>query len=283
MSFFRNLFGKARPVFTPLERRILSAVEGELQGEAAALFARQVESVNLVQRHGGSREVNCYRMEGRRPRPDPSLRFPDQARERELAEVRFRAGGRSWRATVILVEGTFFSIVFDRPAESIQDQEAGITAVKILHDPMKPAAPLSAEPMAGRPSFSGWLGEWAGRYELRDVLQPLPPGTREQRIAEIPAKLPADYLALTEQTDGFVAGDCRVFGLAGTYGISLDEDYQVLAEIDGRGVLAVESGPGGRLFFLDYEEGVPRVELPGFREGMETCLAGGLPAGSLRS
>lgn len=283
MSFFRNLFGKARPVFTPLERQILSAVQGELQGEAASIFARQVESVNLVQRHGGSREVNCYHMEGRRPRPDPGLRFPDRAREREMAEVRFRAGGKSWRATLILVEGFFFSIVFDRPAEAVQEQEPEITAVKVLHDPMTPAAPLAARPMAGEPRFSGWLAEWAARHELAEVLEPLPPGTREQRIAEIPAKLPADYLALTEQTDGFVIGDCKVFGLAAVYGISLDEDYHVIAEIDGRGVLAVEAGPRGRVFFLDYDEGVPRIELPGFREGMETCLAGGLPAGSLRS
>jgi hypothetical protein len=280
VSFFRNLLTKVRPAFTPLERQLLSAVEAGLPPAAAEIFRRQLELVNLVQRH--SREVNCYRMEGGRPYRDPALRFPDRSQEREFARARFRVpaqGSKVWQASFYLVEGYFFSIVFDAPAERLQKvMEIEIVVVSILANPLQPAAPVVPQPMVGRPSFAGWLGEWAARYGLREVLQPLMPADRQRRLAEISAKLPQDYLQLTEQTDGFLVHDCKILGLSQSYEISLDGgNYQVLAEIDGHGVLAVDSGRGGRVWFLSYQDDSP-VEMGSFREGIEAYLQGGLAA-----
>jgi len=279
MSFL-DLIRRPLQTFTPLEQKVLGAVGAALDPEARRRFERQVEAVNKVQRLGDAREVNLYRMRRGRPRNDPETAFADRRLEAELARVRFRVPGEDWTrsVTLYLVRGFLFSLVFDPAAGAVLDRDdIDIVDVRLAIDPMRDREPPGPRPPADPGRFTGRLAHWREHYELREISQPLDPGDRRQRIGEIPARLPADYLGLTEQSEGLVVGPWKVYGLAEVYGISLGEaEYQVLAELRDGGVVAVENDTPN-LYFIPFDGEESREPLDSFMDEIESRLA---PAGT---
>lgn len=267
------------PVFTPLERRLLSEVESSLETRAKILFARQIKSINLVQRHGGSREICCYRMKWGQPYRDAELQFPNASPELKFARVKFDVlefPGKTWTAEFTLVKGYFFSIDFDPAAEPIQRKDDVRTIdIKHLADPLKETAGVTPTPRMGAPIFSGWLEGWLTKYHIQNVDEPLERKDRDLLIDAIPATLPADYLDLTRQADGFLVESCSILGLAEVHEIHLEEaSYYVLAALNGNGVLAVKAGSkDGTVYYLDYDERNVCTKVKGLREAVEAYIA----------
>lgn len=276
-----ELIRRVRRTFAPLEQGVLEAVEAALGGDARERYRRQIEAVNKVQRHGGAREVNLYRLHGGRPRNDPAIAFADQRLEAELARVRFRVPGegRTRSATVHLVQGFVFSLVFDPPAEPVLERDdVEIVEVRLVSDPEREREPAGPRPAADPEDLTGGLRRWNERFGLSAVGRPLTRDERRERLGEIPARLPADYLRLTEQAEGFVVGPWKVHGLREVYGIALDEaEYQVLAELRDRGVVAVQNETSD-LFFLPFD-GRPRRRVDRFTAEVETRLESADAAG----
>lgn len=111
----------------------------------------------------------------------------------------------------------------------------------------------------------GWLRDWAERYTLKELYEPLTATERDRRIAEIGVSLPEDYLEVTSQCEGFMVNDCGIFGLSQVYEVVLpDWNYYLLAEIDGEGAVGVRAhSTDGILYYLDYEGASPaRLEAP---------------------
>jgi hypothetical protein len=270
----RDLINRLRRTFTPLEERLLEAVAGALPHEARQRYEQQLEGVNKVQRFGEAREVNLYRMYRGKPYHAPELAFADQRLEAELARVRFRIRGEEQmrKVSFYTVRGFLFSLVFDPPAGPVSEQnDVSLLDVELMSDPMRRQQPAGARPVLDAGSLSGELGRWHVRCGLTDVRQPLNEGERQKRLSEIPARLPQEYLELTQQTEGFNAGPWKVYGLGETYGISLDEgQYQALAELRDRGVLAVQHETSG-LYFIPYD-GQAREAVASFAEAIESCL-----------
>ncbi len=274
MIGLRSLLRRSERGFAPLERRVLDAVAAALDGEARERFEQQVQAVNKVQRLGGAREVNLYRMRGGKPFNDPGIAFADARLEAELARVSLRVPGEERRRTVTLhlVRGFVFSLTFDPPAAPVLDRDdAEVVDVRLRTRPMEAREPVAdpgpadAEPLAGR------LARWHERYGLSEVSAPLPPDGRARRLREIPVDLPHDYLRMMEQTDGFIVGPWKVFGLREVYGITPDRsEYEVIAELRDRGVLAVETETAD-LYFVPFD-GAPRRSVDGLVEELESQL-----------
>lgn len=119
-----TFFSMGTSGFNDYELAILNAISDQLSEELQERLHRRINSVNLVQRLDGGREVNAYAMEKRHPmkkrRPilDDATRLNSSAEESILATFQITGSvgtansGKAW-----LVNGFFFSLEFDEPTE----------------------------------------------------------------------------------------------------------------------------------------------------------------------
>lgn len=126
--------------FTPLEERLLAEVRSVIPSEARPVFDAQVAAINRVHRLPPSwSEISFYRMQGRRPDWSGVPLFPYTG-ELRLAEVKFAAGGKPYRAVAFCVGGHIFELaVSPRPKEAafaVWDSQAQVT---LLGNPLRPA------------------------------------------------------------------------------------------------------------------------------------------------
>lgn len=123
MKLFQSivaLLRKGAPGFSVLEMELLRDAERQLDTERADKLRRRVESINLVQRIDGGREVNAYSMKHGRPTFDQNLRLIEDDREKKLATFSFRASDhRRYEGAIWLVNGQLFSIEFNNITEHI--------------------------------------------------------------------------------------------------------------------------------------------------------------------
>jgi hypothetical protein len=248
-EFLRGAFARLRPVFTPLERRLIEELVSRLKDDAAAILRRQIQMITFVQRLCSGREVNCYPMKSGRPFHDPNYRFPCADLDLRLGRISFYDPRDSCRylAEFHLCEGFFFSIWFDRsPASAIRPEELVIEAVNLLADPMLARNPPALEEI---PIGQADLPLWVLRLLVQmpqDPLRVFRALDREQRLLfmqKIDCGLPADYLQLTEKCEGFSAGRWTVMGLSQVHAVNAaDAIYYVVAEEGGSHVLAIRRG-----------------------------------------
>jgi hypothetical protein len=133
--------------FSPLEERLFAAVRGVLPLEALDTFDAQVQAINRVQRHPEWTEIAFYSM--RRGKVDWSLvpLFP-RVNEFPLAEVRFVAGSREFKARLTSIGGHIFDFAI---TPSVRDAAfsawEGDPSAVLVSNPLDSAAPPYAEPV----------------------------------------------------------------------------------------------------------------------------------------
>lgn len=109
--------------FLPLEADILRAIEHALDEVMATKLRARIQSINLVQRLDGGRQVNAYAMAGGRPSLDDQMRLTAADGEAKLADFFFTSThGRKFEGSVWLVDGRLFSLEFDNPTEHVLDE-----------------------------------------------------------------------------------------------------------------------------------------------------------------
>ena len=113
-SFFAKLFG-ASSRLCDLESLVLDCVRKHLDAGIAALWSKQVQAINKVQRLPEGVEVNFYRMKNGRPSFDEELAFPNKTKELRVARVQIGLPNVQSRltASVWCVKGFLFSIEYD--------------------------------------------------------------------------------------------------------------------------------------------------------------------------
>ena len=106
---------RKRPLLSELETLILSSVRRELTIDLVALWDKQVEIINKVQRLPAGVEVNFYRMKDGFPSFPAELAFPNRTEELLLAVVVISVIDFSYKlsAKVWCVRGFLFSIEYD--------------------------------------------------------------------------------------------------------------------------------------------------------------------------
>ena len=203
--------------FTPLEERLFVEIRHVLPTEAQPIFDAQVAAINHVQRLPPSwGEIDFYR------RPDwsgvPLFPCTDEFR---LAKVRFRVGGRPYKAVLSSISGHIFDFAITPGPKAV--------------------------------AFEAWDGT-ATCVLLGDPLR-APTGTRE------PETLPAAWQEFLtrhagEQPSGWVLHDART-----AYRVVLnDAQYLILAEREGPEFILHRIEPAReRLYYLKHHDGIPEA------------------------
>jgi hypothetical protein len=133
--------------YSPLEQSLLQAVRGALPPAVQPIFDAQVAAVSRVQRHPHWTEIVFYRL--RRGKVDwtdvPTMPRVD---EFPLAEVRFQAAGRSYKARLTAIKGHICDFAITPSPRDVAfaawESEA---QVRLLSDPLDVTAPPSVEPL----------------------------------------------------------------------------------------------------------------------------------------
>jgi hypothetical protein len=112
-SFFSKLFGFGSN-FSHLDRLVLGSIRRELDPSIGALWDRQVDAINKIQRLPGGVEVNFYRLKNGRPSFESEIAFPNRTLEILIATLNIRHPNISDQvhAKVWSVRGFLFSIEY---------------------------------------------------------------------------------------------------------------------------------------------------------------------------
>jgi len=117
-----SLLRKGAPGFSVLEAALLDEVERHLDVDRADRLRRRIESINLVQRLDGGREVNAYALKNGKPAFEEATRLIAEDDERKLATFSFIGANQiSYEGTAWLVNGQLFSLEFNNPTEHALD------------------------------------------------------------------------------------------------------------------------------------------------------------------
>jgi len=180
---------------------------------------------------------------------------------------------------VYLVEGHLFSIEYSKDVRRIRRREdVEILSVQLHSDPMQPATPPPelqvVTDLNSLAPLKGWLADWVAEHGVMEIVSPLNPKEREALLRQRRLRLPADYLELLEQCDGFSSQEHAVLGVASTYEVSIEEEvYWLLAERGGAFIVAKEGDTQPRVYYIHHEDGVPTEEFTSFREALQYLLA----------
>jgi len=248
------------PPLSSLERKLINELANHLSAPAKALLLAQMKRVNFVQRHVNHKEVNLYFIKNGKVFFDEKIRFPETQSEIKLGSISFDAPApgvqKSFQVNFWLVRGWLFSMEFNQSPKDARADKVVIKEVKILIDPIAPTRKALEKPI--KMSFlTNWLADWAGKWHVSLLKRPLPDAEREMIVKQLDAKLPEDYLELVSQTEGMKINSCLIYGLSEIRDLILPkENYYVLAEISGTGVLAVRKERfDSEIYFLNYEDG----------------------------
>lgn len=131
-----SLFKKGDKSLNNLELKIMHEIAKNLDLESSNALKRRLNNVNLVQRIGSGKEVNCYEIEKGKPIFRESDKIVNRPGEMILSSFTVRTGdnlkvtGNTW-----LIDGVFFSLeYFENPAllEKIDSMQIDIEINKNL-------------------------------------------------------------------------------------------------------------------------------------------------------
>ncbi|POZ52861.1 hypothetical protein [Methylovulum psychrotolerans] len=263
MNTLLDFFFACRTVFYKFERNIIEEVKAHLESEAGIRLQKQVDGINKIQRLAGGKEVNLYHIQRGKPTFDNSLRFPSACDEALLANMNLihpEKHNTKLKVEVWLVKGQLFSLLFNKPPKQffigldLKLLEPEMADVKIWFDPMLPQIP-SISRLANDAMSTEWLQEWVKISRVTELCKALSSTERESVLRKINAQLPFDYLTLMAQTEGMKLSTCTIYGVSKIRKVVCpDENYYLLAEIEGLGALVVKEGSeDAKLYLFNYE------------------------------
>lgn len=152
MKFLRSIVAFLRKGdcgFSPLEAELLNEVGRHLDTDRADRLRRRVESINLVQRLDGGRQVNAYALKNGKPAFDEATRLIAEDDERKLATFSFLGAKQvGYEGTIWLVNGQLFSLEFNNPTEHVLNDHPTDVKVERCDEPAR--QPSEAEFTPGR-------------------------------------------------------------------------------------------------------------------------------------
>jgi hypothetical protein len=172
---------RGRSLLRPYELEVIDALRPVLTPAAVELLDRQVDAVHHVQRLFDDTDVSLYPSpRGRKQHYDPEFAFPNRAADLRLATVELRGPRGAGMATVHVVQGHLFNVIF-RPSPKRLGERGKITAarVRVQADPMAASVGNFADdlvarldPEVRRELEAAWLSRasWAAQLMERDEI-----------------------------------------------------------------------------------------------------------------
>lgn len=198
----------------PYERTILATLPAVASTQASEAVRNQLSRIRIIQRHTHGKEVNLYLQDSRIPRqwlvPSPFRAWP-------IATVscRWLPSQEVSRASIWMVSGRVFSIIFSDLPIRMNDRELTVLSTELLFDPFAPGNELVAPTsnIATRPQSIAQILPNATQI-LRAALSFALPARLQERFLSVARHcLPADYCELMTETNGFEVNEWRVTGL----------------------------------------------------------------------
>ena len=122
--------------FSPLEERLVAVVREVLPQQVQAVFDAQVAGITLVQRPLGWNEISFYRRRQGKVDWSDIPAFPHTG-EFPLAEVRFSAGRKRYKATLTSIGGHIFDFAITPSPKAIAFVNwDGAPSARLLTDPL---------------------------------------------------------------------------------------------------------------------------------------------------
>jgi len=116
----------------PLELAIIDALAEKIGNDKAVRLRQRIGEINLVQRHDGGREVNCYQIEGLKPVFKEHSRVLPTKGECVFARFSTAANdGTPLSGEIGFVNGHFFSLEFDQPTEHFLDDAPSFVEISL--------------------------------------------------------------------------------------------------------------------------------------------------------
>ena len=259
----------------PVERRLLDALVERSDPPLADRLRRQIELLPLHCRlhFDKSLSLELYPGDQRAAIEADSVRFPNQSDFR-LATISFTLGGRKFKAQFEATGGRVFGMIIrPNPRRLLRAREIDVTRYERVGDAMEVSGEIPHRRFEPVPAFTGLLGEWSARFGLEEVYRPLDKATTSRALAGIDAALPADYLEMMRQADGFAVGSWQVLGLAEVRSVALGaDDYYLLAN-EGDTVACVRKGSkSATVYTCLIEDESPTEEGTSLRKVIEAAM-----------
>ncbi len=266
-----TFFSKRYEPLKPYEKRILLSVGDQLSPEKLAPFLKQIEAIHSVERNGRKKEVLCrYRAQDKMMLKDASP-FSNSLPERICASVRFQVASlnEAFQAEIGLVNGVLFSIEFNKSPKKIGRKPVAIQEAKIFPETMWPD-PVQAPPE----SLKGPIGKWTDKMDFSSFHHPLSKKAFKEWVDYFNVSFPTEYLDIIKQTEGMESDNFIIYGLSSLSRVVFpDENYLILSEIKGCGVLTIgRSDSNGSIQFFDFEDEGPFPEEGSFCQVLENRL-----------
>jgi hypothetical protein len=157
--------------FSPLEERLIAAVREVLPQQARPVFDAQVAGITLVQRPLGWNEINFYRRRQGKVDWSDIPAFP-RTGEFPLAEVRFGAAGKRYKATLTSIGGHIFDFAITPSPKAIAFAGwDGAPSARLLNDPLLAKSSRAPEliPAAWHEFLARRASQQIGAWTLYDA------------------------------------------------------------------------------------------------------------------
>ena len=271
----RTLLNWLVPSLKPLEKMIINTLAENLYKKEKTVLLKQVKRINMVQRHSECKEVNLYCIKRGKPYFDEELLFPLKEGEIKLATILFQSlkDRKKYSVDFWIVNGRLFSLVFNHSPKHLSVNDIKIEEITVFINPMLGIASKEQKSLS-KDALTGWLREWSKKWSITNLREPLSHTQRKKICEQIDIKLPSEYLEIISQTEGLKIDGCLIYGLSEMRDIVTPEtNYYILADIEGRGVLAVKrESADDNIYFLSYEDGQAINVGRSFRRAIEQIL-----------
>ncbi len=261
--FARLLYGGTRSLRSH-EQAVLDAFKNKLSGAAIAVLNRQLARLNLVQRSPDGRLVSFFDTSDRTAAAwSVEELFPLRLEETRVARIWVKPSNHppglpEMKVEIVLHRGRLSSVEFSQSPEPLENREVRISEVELIQDPMKQVEAQSLP--ASLSEIEPNLRERLKTCQAADLRKPLAAAERERFARAVDAKLPRDYLELTEATEGAMIHGWRVYGLSQIRKIvQRERSYYILAESPDLGAVGVvQGGNNGELYLIGSEDQLAR-------------------------
>jgi hypothetical protein len=276
MSFIRKIMQSVFTVgtrFRTYEQLVLASTEAALGPRARMALRSQIERVSRIQRLVNDKDVSIY-YDARYVCHDEPLRCNFAEYPLAVSWCASSECSKSIRATVVIVEGKLFSIVFNRSPGRDGDVGFNVLQTLILFDPSNESFEGPTRLVELGP-LSQCVGDRIQQHiERGSVLGPLPEQLRERFLIPAADCVPRDYQNMLGITNGYQLQNWRVLGLPLREVAMEQSNMFILAESsDGKVLCATDGDQTRTLRLLDLEDESQATLGSRFKVALEALLS----------
>lgn len=240
----------------PFEKSLFSELESKLPQEVRQLIPKQLAFLRRGLRLYFPKSYTLELYAGSK-NPLPQELLFNRKDEFRLATISFTHNNIKYKAEFQTYSGRIWGMtVRPSPKKILGTKIKTFDKFNLSNDPSeKLDLEIVVEYFDDTYVLNGALQELNQKHSINHIQKPLPEKQRQLFIQLSDTKLPADYLLLCEQTNGFKIHDAEVFGLGTFQQVSIEDgNYLVLAEKSDGCLTIKQSKRTTKLKFQSYED-----------------------------